>query len=275
MTNDYHIILPLMFAVMISLVVSQRIQRDLVYALGLARKGVRLQRGRDVEVLDALTVGEVMQTDYATVNDTDSLTAAAEVFARTRHHGLPVVTAGGELAGIVTIQDLDRAQTEHAGEALTVGQICTRDLLVAYPDESIGAALRRMGARDVGRLPVVARDNARQLLGMLRRTDLVRAYDIALTRRAKMRHQAQQIRLGTYGGVSVEELVISATAPCANKRVGQVAWPRDCVLASVRRKRQIMIPRGDTMLRADDVLVVVVEGEAREAVRRLCRSQGQ
>lgn len=275
MTNDYHIILPLMFAVMISLVVSQRIQRDSVYALGLARKGVRLQRGRDVEVLDALTVGEVMQTDYATVNDTDSLTAAAEVFARTRHHGLPVVTAGGELAGIVTIQDLDRAQTEHAGEALTVGQICTRDLLVAYPDESIGAALRRMGARDVGRLPVVARDNARQLLGMLRRTDLVRAYDIALTRRAKMRHQAQQIRLGTYGGVSVEELVISATAPCANKRVGQVAWPRDCVLASVRRKRQIMIPRGDTMLRADDVLVVVVEGEAREAVRRLCRSQGQ
>lgn len=270
MTNDYHIILPLMFAVMISLIVSQRLQRDSVYALGLARKGVRLQRGRDVDVLDALTVSEVMQTDFTAVRDTDSLAVVAEVFTRTRHHGLPVIDPAAELVGIITLQDLDRAQIEHAGEALTVGQICTRELLVAYPDETIGAALRRMGARDVGRLPVVARDQPRQLLGMLRRTDLVRAYDIALTRRAAMRHQAHQIRLGTYGGVSVEEIRISEAAPCANKQVSTVAWPHDCVIASVRRKRQIMIPRGDTMLRPDDVLVVVAEGVAREAVRQLC-----
>jgi len=98
----------------------------------------------------------------------------------------------------------------------------------------------------------------------------VRAYDIALTRRAAMRHQAHQIRLGTYGGVSVEEIRISEAAPCANKQVSTVAWPHDCVIASVRRKRQIMIPRGDTMLRPDDVLVVVAEGVAREAVRQLC-----
>jgi CIC family chloride channel protein len=270
MTNDYHIILPLMFAVMISLVVSQRLQHDSVYALGLARKGVRLQRGRDVEVLDALTVNEVMQTDYAAVHDADSLAAVAEMFARMRHHGLPVINAADELVGIVTIQDLDQAQTERAGEALTVGQICTRDLLVTFPDETIGAALRRMGARDVGRLPVVARDNPLQLLGVLRRTDLVRAYDIALTRRAAMRHQAHQIRLGTYGGVSVDEITIDAAAPCANQQVSAVAWPHDCVLASVRRKRQILIPRGDTVLRPGDVLVVVAEGEAREAVRQLC-----
>ena len=270
MTNDYHIILPLMFAVMISLLMSQRLQRDSVYVLGLARKGVRLQRGRDVEVLDALTVSEVMQTDFTAIHDTDSLTAAAETFVRTRHHGLPVINAAGDLVGIITIQDIDQAQTDHAGETLTVGQVCTHELMVAYPDETIGAALRRMGARDVGRLPVVARADPRQLIGMLRRTDLVRAYDIALTRRAAMRHQAQQIRLGTYGGVSVEEITISASAPCANKRVSQVAWPRDCVLASVRRKRQIMIPRGDTLLKPEDVLVVVAEGTAREAVRELC-----
>ncbi|HEY3340878.1 MAG TPA: chloride channel protein, partial [Anaerolineae bacterium] len=60
MTNDYRIILPVMFAVVVSLVVSQRLQHDSVYTLALARKGVRLQRGRDVDVLEGITVSEVM-----------------------------------------------------------------------------------------------------------------------------------------------------------------------------------------------------------------------
>jgi CIC family chloride channel protein len=54
-------------------------------------------------------------------------------------------------------------------------------------------------------LPVVARDNRRKLLGVLRRTDLVRAYDIALTRRATLRHTAQQVRLGVFTGAHVIE----------------------------------------------------------------------
>lgn len=53
MTNDYRIILPLMFAVGISLAISRWLQRESVYGQGLVRKGIRLERGRDVEVLEA------------------------------------------------------------------------------------------------------------------------------------------------------------------------------------------------------------------------------
>jgi CIC family chloride channel protein len=189
---------------------------------------------------------------------------------RTRHHGLPVVNNDGELIGILTVQDVERMQTNGGIETQTVGEVCTRELLVTYPDETIGAALRGMGARDVGRLPVVARDNPRQLIGVLRRTDLVRAYDIALTRRAAVRHRAQQVRLGAFSGVSVEEVVIGANAPCADKRVSEVKWPRDSVIATLRRGQRVIIPHGDTLLKPGDVLVIAAEGEAREAVRHLC-----
>ena len=103
MTNDYRIILPLMFAVVVSLLISQRLQHDSVYAHGLARKGIRLQRGRDVEVLDTLTVSEVMQTGTDTLSESEPLSVATEVFARTHHHGLPVVNMSGELVGILTV----------------------------------------------------------------------------------------------------------------------------------------------------------------------------
>jgi CIC family chloride channel protein len=269
MTNDYRIILPLMFAVVVSLIVSQRLQHDSVYVLGLARKGVRLQRGRDVEVLDTISVGEVMQSDIQTLLESDPLSVAAKLFVQTRHHGLPVVDARGELCGVLTVQDVEHAQLEGDGK-IPIGQVCTREVLTAYPDETIGAALRRMSTRDIGRLPVVARNNRHQLLGVLRRSDLVRAYDIALTRRTTMRHTAQQVRLGVFSGAQIIELTVEEGAPCANRRVSQMSWPRDCVLASIRRGRQTLLPRGDTVLRADDVLVAVVEGEAREQVQRLC-----
>jgi CIC family chloride channel protein len=271
MTNDYRIILPLMFAVVVSLLVSQRLQHDSVYTLGLARKGIRLQRGRDVEVLDTITVSEVMQTESSTLQESDPLPVAAETFARTRHHGLPVVDAHGDLCGMLTVQDIERAKT-NGDAALTIGQACTRELLTAFPDETIGTALRRMSTRDIGRLPVVARDDHRQLLGVLRRTDLVRAYDLALTRRTTMRHTAQQVRLGVFSGAQIVEVTIEAAAPCANRRVSEVDWPRDCVLASVRRGRQMIIPHGETVLRAGDVLVAVVEGAAGEDLTRLSTS---
>ncbi len=276
MTNNYQIILPLMFAVVVSLLLSQRLQRDSIYIRALALKGIRLERGRDVEVLEGLTVSEVMQTAaLPTLHESDSVSAVADLFMQTRHHGLPVMNAAEELVGIVTVQDLDRANLEHPRENLTVGQVCSRDLLVAYPDESIGTALRRMSAQDVGRLPVVARDQPRRLLGLLRRNDLVRAYNIALTRRAAMRHRAQQVRLGALGEVNVEEIVIEAGARCVGRKVSEVAWPRDCVLATVRRGRQILIPRGDTIIRAGDVLAVVVEGDKREALQTLCQAECQ
>lgn len=266
MTNDYRIILPLMFSVAISLVLSQRIQRDSVYAMGLARHGIRLDRGRDVEVMSAITVGEAMRPGTESLPESMNLIEAAETLSKMRHHGLPVVDAGSRLSGIITVQDIERATGE------TVGDACTRQVEVAFPDETLNMALRRMSRRDVGRLPVVSRENPRQLLGVLRRADVIHAYDIALTRRVTQRHQEHAVRLDalTPARVDVSDIVVEIGAPSAGKRVNEIAFPQGCIIASVRRGGQVFIPRGETRLLAGDVLVVVAEGAARTEAQRLC-----
>jgi len=267
MTNDYRIILPLMFAVAVSLLISQRIEKDSVYALGLARHGIRLDRGRDVEVMGAITVGEAMHAETETLPETLSLSEAAQALAHSRHHGLPVADTEGRLVGILTVQDIERATAE------TVGQACTREVEVAFPDETLNMALRRMSSRDVGRLPVVARDNPRKLLGILRRADVIHAYDIALTRRITQRHQEHAVLLDalTPANVGVSDVAVEIGAPAADKFMKEIPFPRECVVASVRRAGQVFIPRGETLLRAGDVLVVVAEGAARDEVFQLCR----
>jgi CIC family chloride channel protein len=201
------------------------------------------------------------------------LPEAIERFAQTRRHGMPVLDAAGSLSGILTVQDLDRALVDGRAGAL-VGDYCTRHpLLVTYPDETMGEALRRMGSKDVGRLPVVSRENDRQLIGMLSRSDLVRAYDLALSRQALVRHNRQQVRLEAMRGdeARILEIVVEAGAPCDGHLVKDIPWPSESLLASLRRGRQMLIPRGETRLHAGDVLVAVVESQASTEMRRLCQ----
>ena len=266
MTDDYRIILPLMLAVAISLLISQRIQRDSVYAMGLARRGIRLDRGRDVEVMSTIIVGEAMQVGEEALPESMNLGDAAGMLARSRHHGLPVVNEEGLLIGILTVQDIDRSTGD------TVGDACTREVEVAFPDETLNMALRRMSRRDVGRLPVVARSNPRKLLGVLRRADVIHAYDLALTRRVSQRHREHAVRLDalTPQSVNVSDVVLETRAQADDKAIKEIPFPRDCLIASVRRGGQVFIPHGDTVLHAGDVLVVVAEETAREEVVRLC-----
>jgi CIC family chloride channel protein len=273
MTNDYRIILPLMFAVVVSLILSQRLERESVYTLSLARKGIRLERGRDVDVLETITVEEVMQPAPLTLSETDTVKHARQIFTDTRHHGLPVLNARGELTGILTTQDLMRAH-DRDGATLTVADIATANMINAFPDETIGEALRSMAGRDIGRMPVVSRNNSKQMVGWLRRSDLLRAYDVALTKRTAQRHRVQQVRLGAFSGgdVRVLEIPIERGSPCDGKRVREVPWPADCLVASLRKGRRVMIPHGDTVLEAGNTLVLVTEGSSGKDVAELCRT---
>jgi CIC family chloride channel protein len=264
MTGDYRIILPLMFSVAVSLLILQRIERDSVYGLGLARHGIRLDRGRDVNVLEALTVAEVMETDFPTLSESAPLEEAADLMTRARRQGLPVLDADGRLAGMFATQDIQTAR------GATVGEACSRAVQVAYPDETLHAALERMSRLDVGRLPVVERGDPRRLVGLLRRSDVIRAYDLALKRRAAQRHRESALRLDAFtpARVRVLELEIARGAPADGRRLSELALPPGCVVASLRRGRESLVPRGATLLHAGDVLVVTVDSpESERAVR--------
>jgi CIC family chloride channel protein len=270
MTNDYQIILPLMITVVTAMIVTQRLERESVYTMALIRKGIRLERGRDVEVLDRIAVREVMREDTVTVHESEPLVKASELFISTRRHGIMVMDTQNRLVGMLTLTDLDKYPVEKWSE-IKVGEACTRNLFNAYPDETLSQALRRMSTADVGRLPVVSPEDPTHLVGVIRREDVVRAYSLALTRRSAMHHRAYQVRLGAFADVDVEEVEVRRGSPLAGKRVREITWPHESVVASLRRRGEVIIPHGDTILNAGDLLLIVAEGDAREEVKKMCQ----
>jgi CIC family chloride channel protein len=163
----------------------------------------------------------------------------------------------GLLFGIITLQDLARARENGTLDNCTTGEICTRDVLTVQADEPVSKALALIGERDLGRLPIVALDNPRRIVGVLRRRDIARAYDMALQRKLESQHRAGQVRLAAYSHAHVNELRVEPASPADGTLLGDLAWPRGSVVASIWRQGQVIIPRGDTRLKAGDLLTIV------------------
>jgi CIC family chloride channel protein len=274
MTDDYRIILPLMFAVAISVFISQSLQSASVYEVSLLRKGIRLQRGRDVDVLQTLRVSEVMKEIPETVRLDTPLREASTLFTRHHVHGLPVVDGRGNLCGVIAVTDIERALEQDATNIdKPLRNFCMRELIVAHPDETVQSALRRMGQNDIGRLPVVDSVNPRKLVGWLSRVDIVRAYDLALARRSEVRHQVAQVRLGAISGLDVFEIDVESGSVLDGKLLSEVKWPEESLVASVRRGRRVTIPHGETRLQADDQVTVIAKPEDEAQIKALLNRQ--
>jgi CIC family chloride channel protein len=202
-----------------------------------------------------------------TVSADLSLAELEQAFAASHHHGFPVVDEHGELCSIVTIQDLERAREQGNLDALRVRDIATPAPLTVFPDEPVWVALKRLGARDVGRLPVVDRKQPRQLVGIIRRSDIVRAYQRGILRRQEFQQHSEQLRLAKLTGKEFVEIEVSKDSPAAGKAVKELTLPRDCLLTSVHRGRKVLILHGDTVLQPGDCISAVVEQESVAALQ--------
>lgn len=264
LTGDYRIILPLMLTVVIATMLSQKmLGGESIYTLKLSRRGVRLRRGRDEDILQGVTVAEAMSHDVQTVSAATTVAELTDIFTRTHHHGLLVLDSEGKLWGIVTITDLEETLEESRPNHATVTDIGTTwpRLKVAFPDETIGDTLATMGTRGLGRLPVVSRDDPYHLLGIVRRQDIVLAYDLALTRRAEIQHRAQQIDLNVEQGTEFVEVILHQDDRAIGQTVANIAsqLPKQCVLISIKRDGKTIIPHGDTVFHPGDHITAFVD----------------
>lgn len=234
MTQDYRIVLPLMFAVVISTILSEHWHHHSVYSQALSKWGIDLKRGHDLNVMQRIRVGESMETNVKVVDKDINLAELQRVFVTQHHRGFPVVDEKGELWGIVDIQDFEKGLQKGDLAARKVSSIATRSVIVTYPDESVWTAFRKIGARGVGRLPVVDRKNPKEIVGIIARNDIIGSYEKAVLQRKEIQRQAERCRLGDFTGTECLEFKVDEKSLVAGKRIKDVKWPENCLIISIR-----------------------------------------
>ncbi|MCL4396311.1 MAG: chloride channel protein [Chloroflexi bacterium] len=185
-TRDYNSVLPLMLVSVIADLIAIFVMRDsTIMTMKLVRRGLRVNQEYEVDVLQQVSVGDVMATDVVCVPADMQVSELADQIARNgkgepflwRYQAVPIVDQQGNLAGIITYKDvLNALQQQNTEEGhLTVLEGGSRAPIVAYPDESVYEATIRMLQNDVGRLPVVSRSNPKKVVGYLGRSGVMRA----------------------------------------------------------------------------------------------------
>ncbi|MFZ2497920.1 MAG: chloride channel protein [Methanosarcina sp.] len=175
-TRDYNLILPLMFACVLSNVMSNALYPESIFTEGLRRKGFKIRKGREVDIMSSMFVKDAMITHVQTVSEDKNVETLTVLMQVSRHVGFPVLDSKGKLSGIVTLSDL-RSKVKSGEVNQKIGDIATRNLEVAYPDETLDAVLRRFASKQIGRLPVVDREDKTTLLGLITRSDIVNSYN--------------------------------------------------------------------------------------------------
>ncbi|RNI10030.1 CBS domain-containing protein [Methanohalophilus halophilus] len=182
LTRDYSLILPLMLACVISNVISTHLHEESIYTELLRRRGHIIRAGTEINLMESLTVRDNMVGDVLVLNVKDTTADLLNLMQKSKHAGFPVLDNQGKLAGIVTLHDM-RDKVEQGELEKPVTQIMTKGVATAYPDESLDIVLKRLAAHDVGRLPVVSRNDGITLIGIITRSDIVKSYDREIVNR--------------------------------------------------------------------------------------------
>ncbi|MBW1965420.1 MAG: CBS domain-containing protein [Deltaproteobacteria bacterium] len=176
-----------------------------------------------------------------------------------------------DLYGIVTLQDMERA-LERKGVVmrdLKVDDVSTTDPVTVFPDEPIWSAIRKMGPRDLARLPVVSRHAEQKLLGLISRSDILRAYDVGLLKKQQAQHIRERMALRKVSGVEFIEVKVNSGCACAGKKLAEIKLPQSATVVSIERGGTVLIPDGGTEILPKDQLTIFCQTNLIRDVRTM------
>ena len=145
-------------------------------------------------------VRDVMTTSVVTVDRITPYKEIARLLTEHRISGMPVLTMGRHVAGVVSEGDLLAARARSTGgrwhwltgrkerQGLVASQLMTSPAITIHPDAALATAAGLMSAHHLRRLPVVDPDG--QLLGIVSRRDLLSVF---LRPDAQIAHQVHEI----------------------------------------------------------------------------------
>jgi CIC family chloride channel protein len=169
-------------------VLSTYLNRESIYSLKLAREGIHLRRGVEVNVMNSIPVGSVMRPPRPVIFEDMRFNDLLRFIEDHEDTSFPVVDRGNRLFGVIAYRDLRsalrRERSPEMDRLVMAGDLAVTEPETVTPDQNLNHAMQLFGMRDLSVLPVVAADDDRRLVGKLYRSDVLSAYRRALLRNA-------------------------------------------------------------------------------------------
>lgn len=185
MTGNYRIIIPIMLASIVGTMVATRLNHDSIDTVDFSREGIDIHEGREAAVMRSIKVGAVISEDVDFISEEANVDQLLTIFSLAQSgFYFPVVDASGRMTGVVSLQDVKSIlHDEELRLSATVGNICSRKVVVLTPNDTLFDAMRLFDSKGIEEIPVVEAQDNRWVVGMLKRRDAIAAYNREIVRR--------------------------------------------------------------------------------------------
>jgi CIC family chloride channel protein len=173
LTDEYRIILPLLFAISLAAGVANLFTEDTIYTLKLRRRGIDVTKRKPANLMRIISVAEAMQAPPTGLVRDLPVRETLPRFTEERRDALPVVDQDGRYRGTVTSQQVEEAIRNHS-MGTPVGNLAKETPKVLV-NETLEEALESLVDHELQGLPILSVD-ANRIVGWLTHRDVLRAY---------------------------------------------------------------------------------------------------
>jgi len=275
LTHDVNLLLPLLIASVSAYAFTVLALRRSILTEKVARRGYHVAREYAVDPLEMVNVGRVMSKQVVTIRATMTIGEARRTFfaerSEFRHQGYPIVDAAGKLVGMLTRSDLAHLSLPKSEDETLLQDLIGRKLVVAFPDEPLRIVTNRMIVANVGRLPVISLKHPAHIVGILTRSDLLKARmrmldederrERVLTLTPLIAWRAKHGRVGNGATKVVVGTQLTASAPVTEEEHQSVLGESETLSEENHENGALLLtssrfpeaPAGSTKLRDEDV----------------------
>ena len=246
MTGSLSILAPAMIAVGLAWFIVRREDVTIYRSQLRSRADAPAQRLLvGMPVLAGVPVRLAMATPRLVLTEEAVPAEACRLLEEAGTDGAPVVDAEGRFTGTVSLDALRRdAGGTAAGLVPAVDVAAPTVAVAAHLDVALDALLTA-GGRWV---PVL--DGERHVVGTVATSDLVRGYRLGLLA------SLQQVTVAA-GNDSTDRVTVAAGSALVGRPLRRSDLPVGIIVTTIQRRRDLVVPDGDTVLEAGDELVLI------------------
>ena len=179
LTQDYGLLAPLMLASAVCIFLTQKIS---LYENQMENKFESPAHAGELfaDILQNHKVQELRDQLHEpnVLSENTPFTELKKIYSATEQHYFPVVDEEGKLTGIFSSNDFRSVLfSEDVEDLVLVKDIATSDIITTTPEEDLSTALTKFTIRNIDALPVVDGQDPDQLIGMLRRREVIAFYN--------------------------------------------------------------------------------------------------
>lgn len=179
MTGNYHLIIPSIWTAGIGYLVAQK--------WTIYEKQVKDRRHSKAhyyeyakDILEEISVKDIMHTKFTTVYLTTPLEKIYKILSQSKDDDLIVLDSRGLLAGIISIKSIANLLGNTGIENFIIAKdLANENVLTTTLSENIHSLLHRIGFKDINVIPIIDDKNAKKVIGIVRRKDIIHAYNEA------------------------------------------------------------------------------------------------